>query len=63
MKSKTRTSLNTWLRREQSELYDTLYRRAADVLNLDEKILTSHNNAEDIQVSNNNDSTVTCLIY
>ena len=48
----TRTSKNTWLSRESSPLLDTLFRRAADLLHVDEVILHSDKNAEDMQVVN-----------
>jgi prolyl 4-hydroxylase len=49
-KSDTRTSSNTWVSRSDSEISNTLYLRAADVLNVDEKLLVSSRNAEDMQV-------------
>jgi hypothetical protein len=48
--SDTRTSKNSWLSRSKDELIDSLYRRAADVLNVDEAILANNKNAEEIQV-------------
>jgi prolyl 4-hydroxylase len=48
--SDTRTSLNAWLPRSHSPIMDTLYRRAADLLQIDEKHLTRTEGAEDIQV-------------
>jgi prolyl 4-hydroxylase len=48
--SDTRTSRNTWIPRQTSDLTETLSRRAADVLGLDEKLLWSAKNAEDLQV-------------
>ena len=35
----TRTSLNTWVQREESPIIDTIYRRVADVLQIDEALL------------------------
>eukprot|EP00956_Cyclotella_meneghiniana_P009922 scaffold13725_cov44-Cyclotella_meneghiniana.AAC.8 len=35
----TRTSLNTWIYRHESPIIDTIYRRVADVLQLDESLL------------------------
>ena len=35
----TRTSLNTWIDREESPIIDTIYRRVADVLQMDESLL------------------------
>jgi prolyl 4-hydroxylase len=46
----TRTSRNTWIPRSKSPLTDTLFRRAADVLNVDESLLHTASNVEDIQV-------------
>lgn len=46
----TRTSRNTWISRNKSPLTETLFRRAADVLNVDESLLHSRSNVEDIQV-------------
>ena len=48
--SETRTSRNAWVSRDSSPVIDTIYRRAADLLNVDEKLLTSHKNAEEMQV-------------
>jgi hypothetical protein len=39
----TRTSLNTWLSREKSYIVDALYRRAADVLQMDESLFRYRN--------------------
>lgn len=50
--SETRTSRNTWIPRSTSNITDSISRRVADVLRLDEKILTSSANAEDMQVVN-----------
>lgn len=35
----TRTSLNTWVYREKDTIVDTIYRRAADLLRIDEALL------------------------
>ena len=52
--SDTRTSKNAWLKRLHSPIIDSLYKRAADLLQLDERILltvTGDNNAvEEMQV-------------
>ena len=48
--SDTRTSKNSWISRSKNSLIDSLYRRAADVMNVDEAILTMARNAEEIQV-------------
>lgn len=50
--SETRTSRNSWLSRTASDVIDTIYRRAADILQLDEALLHSKKNAEDMQVVN-----------
>jgi len=39
VKSTTRTSRNTWIEREKDFVIDSVYRRAADVLRIDEKLL------------------------
>jgi prolyl 4-hydroxylase len=46
----TRTSRNTWISRNKSPLTETLFRRAADVLNVDQSLLHTNSNVEDIQV-------------
>ncbi|CAE7750793.1 P4H3, partial [Symbiodinium microadriaticum] len=48
--SSTRTSRNTWISRQTSPVTETITRRVADVLGLDEQILTTARNAEDMQV-------------
>mmetsp|Transcript_11491 Transcript_11491/g.17493 ORF Transcript_11491/g.17493 Transcript_11491/m.17493 type:complete len:501 (-) Transcript_11491:167-1669(-) len=48
--SETRTSRNTWIPRRTSALVDTLFRRAADAINVDEKLLHTNANVEDIQI-------------
>jgi hypothetical protein len=48
--SSTRTSKNTWIPRSSSAVTDTISRRVADVLGLDEAILWTSKNAEDMQV-------------
>lgn len=48
--SDTRTSSNAWVSRETSPITQTLYKRAAHVLNVDEALLHSHKNAEEMQV-------------
>lgn len=50
--SDTRTSKNAWIARNTSPILDTLYLRAADVLRIDEKMLFTSTNAEDMQVVN-----------
>ena len=49
-KSNTRTSKNTWVPRTTDQVTETLFRRAADLLNVDESILHSNKNVEDLQV-------------
>lgn len=48
--STTRTSSNTWIKRNTTPVVETLYRRVADLLGIQHQILTTHDNAEDIQV-------------
>ena len=38
-KTKTRTSLNTWVGRETDQIIDAIYRRSADLLRIDEALL------------------------
>jgi len=49
-KSTTRTSSNTWVSRKTSSVIETLYLRAADVLQVEEALLNPTANAEDMQV-------------
>lgn len=48
--SDTRTSRNAWLSRDRSPILDTIARRAANTLLLDESILVGSRNAEHMQV-------------
>lgn len=48
--SNTRTSYNTWLGRKLHYVLDTLYRRAGDVLQIDEQLLYPTKNVEQLQV-------------
>lgn len=48
--SETRTSRNTWISREKNALTETLSRRVADAINVDESLLRRDRNVEDIQV-------------
>lgn len=48
--SNTRTSKNAWVGRKTTSVTESLFMRAADVLNIDEKLLTRDKNAEDMQV-------------
>ena len=43
IKSSTRTSTNTWVSRDASPIIDTVYRRAADLLHIDEILLRDRN--------------------
>lgn len=45
-KTATRTSTNSWVYRESTVITDTIYRRAADVLRIDEALLRSRNKDE-----------------
>lgn len=51
-KSSTRTSKNSWFSRSSSAIAESLYLRAADLLQIDERILqgTARNAVEDMQV-------------
>lgn len=44
--SSTRTSFNSWLPREKSPIIDTVYRRAADLMRIDEALLRSRPDGE-----------------
>ena len=46
-KSTSRTSRNTWVDREQTSIVDTIYRRAADVIKIDEALLRWRHEEED----------------
>ena len=46
----TRTSRNAWIDRVMTSITDTISRRAADAMHLDERILYSTDNVEDMQV-------------
>jgi len=48
--SDTRTSRNAWVPRNTNKQTETLFKRAAHLLQIDEKLLTSLANAEDMQV-------------
>ncbi|ETO33788.1 hypothetical protein RFI_03313 [Reticulomyxa filosa] len=48
--SNTRTSKNTWIDRNEHAVMETLYRRAADILNVSESILYPTKNVEQLQV-------------
>ena len=50
--SSTRTSRNAWIGRGTNEVIDTLYRRTADFLNIDEALLVPTKNVEELQVVN-----------
>lgn len=42
----TRTSLNSWLPRESSPIFDAIYRRAADLMRIDEALLRNRGDEE-----------------
>ncbi|KAL3792091.1 hypothetical protein ACHAWO_004922 [Cyclotella atomus] len=46
----TRTSLNTWVYREKDAIIDTIYRRAADLLRIDEALLRPRGPEEQVQL-------------
>lgn len=48
--SSTRTSSNTWLTRDSSQLVDTIYRRIGHISGIDESLLCEEENAESMQV-------------
>ena len=48
--SDTRTSRNAWVKRSDSEVTETLFRRAAHLLQIDQELLHRRTNAEDLQV-------------
>jgi prolyl 4-hydroxylase len=43
---KTRTSYNSWVKRERSPIIDAIYRRAADLLRIDEALLRQRDKGE-----------------
>lgn len=45
-----RTSTNSWINRDTSPMIDSLYRRAADLLRIDESLLVHEKNVESLQV-------------
>jgi len=44
--TKTRTSYNSWVKRERSTIIDAVYRRAADVMRIDESLMRARNKNE-----------------
>lgn len=48
--SETRTSRNAWLPRRASEIINTIFHRTADLLNIDEKLMETNKNVEEMQV-------------
>lgn len=50
----TRTSLNTWLYRHETPIIDTIYRRVADVLQLDESLLREREPDEHPEIGTRN---------
>mmetsp|Transcript_43061 Transcript_43061/g.58802 ORF Transcript_43061/g.58802 Transcript_43061/m.58802 type:complete len:187 (+) Transcript_43061:904-1464(+) len=49
-KSNTRTSSTGWIKRSTDSITETLHRRFADVLGIDEALIHTSQNAEDLQV-------------
>lgn len=49
-KSDTRTSRNSWVKRQTSAITESLFKRAADLLQLEDTLLSSEKNAEEMQV-------------
>jgi prolyl 4-hydroxylase len=50
----TRTSYNSWLERERSPIIDVIYRRASDLLRIDEALLRYRGDGEYPQMASNN---------
>ena len=50
MEDETRTSRTAWIDRTEHPVMDTIYRRAADLLNIDESLLFIEKNVESLQV-------------
>jgi prolyl 4-hydroxylase len=46
----TRTSSNTWVRRSQSAVIDTIYRRAADLMRIDEALMRPRAENEEFSI-------------
>ena len=44
--SDTRTSMNSWIARETSPIFDAIYRRAADLLRIDEALMRNRGDDE-----------------
>jgi hypothetical protein len=51
---KTRTSFNSWLAREESPIVDAIYRRASDLLRIDEALMRYRPDGEHPEVPNKN---------
>jgi prolyl 4-hydroxylase len=47
---RVRTSRNSWLRRDQSPIVDAIYRRAADIMRIDEALMRPRASHERIQI-------------
>ncbi|CAB9500258.1 Probable prolyl 4-hydroxylase [Seminavis robusta] len=47
VKTDTRTSFNSWLKREKSPVIDAIYRRAADLMRIDEALFREHTDSND----------------
>ena len=45
-KTKVRTSYNTWVNRDTDHVFDTVYRRAADLLRIDEALFRKRDKTE-----------------
>merc|ERR1719197_70674 len=50
--SKVRTSKNTWISRDKNPITDTIYKRAADLLQISDEKVRDFGNAEPMQVVN-----------
>ena len=49
--TKTRTSLNSWMSRENSPILDAIYRRSADLLRIDESLLRFRDKDEFVNIT------------
>lgn len=45
-KTRTRTSLNTWVERERDQVIDAIYRRSADLMRIDEALMRHRSDTE-----------------
>ena len=55
MEDDTRTSRTAWIDRTEHPVMDSIYRRAADLLGIDESLLYSQKNVESLQVVHYNE--------